>query len=176
MQRELQLEQLIAEYIDLATSLDEWLKETHNIFATVEELGSIEEAEAALRRYMDYGREGKPAKFKTMQQTEVSASKNQPRDLVSLVCPLLSRNVCRSKVLFSSIASRLGTLNRSYSPPSQFSLESLQTRWRELSALERGYEESLKHQVHRATQQIMHILVPWRLPPDEMETHAATNV
>lgn len=176
MQRELQLEQLIAEYIDLATSLDEWLKETHNIFATVEELGSIEEAEAALRRYMDYGREGKPAKFKTMQQTEVSASKNQPRDLVSLVGPLLSRNVCRSQVLFSSIASRLGTLNRSYSPPSEFSLESLQTRWRELSALERGYEESLKHQVHRATQQIMHILVPWRPLPDEMETHAGTNV
>ncbi|KAL1523144.1 hypothetical protein AB1Y20_018099 [Prymnesium parvum] len=120
VQREQQYERLFAEYEELASSVHAWLVETRSDFTTVGELHSIEDAEAALRKYVEYGRIGKPSKFKAMLQAEV---------------------------LMSSITSRLATLGRVYAPADELKLDSLQQRWRELSALEKGYEEALKAKV-----------------------------
>ena len=69
---------------------------------------------------MEYGREGKPAKFKDLLEVEVLAA---------------------------SISSRLATLNRSYTPADELQVASLQTRWAELAAIESNYENKLKQKV-----------------------------
>eukprot|EP00966_Prymnesium_polylepis_P223966 5181632-Prymnesium_polylepis.1 len=121
VQREQTHESMIERYEALASSMNSWLDGTHATFASdAESLHSIEEAEAALRAYVEYGREGKPAKFKDVMEAEV---------------------------LMSSISSRLGTLSRSYAPPAELKLESMQQRWGELTALEGSYEEMLKTKV-----------------------------
>jgi len=119
--REQNYESLITRYEDLARGMITWLDETHATFSSDVELGSIEEAETALRAYVEYGREGKPTRFKDMLEAEMVAE---------------------------SIKSRLATLSRTYTPPEELALESMQRRWGELHTLEAGYEESLKNKVH----------------------------
>ena len=78
VQREQNYESLIAQYEHLASSMNVWLDETHATFSSDQELHSIEEAEAALLKYVEYGREGKPTKFKEIMEAEVLHNRHAP--------------------------------------------------------------------------------------------------
>jgi len=119
-QREMSNAEMEASYAASASSLAKWMQEKTAALLAGPNCNSQSELEIVLQAQQEYGRTERPAKQQELLDLEA---------------------------LSSSLASRLATLGRSFEPPPEISLASLQRWWEELTQAEHKYTEQLKEQL-----------------------------
>uniref|UniRef100_A0A7S0JEU1 Calmodulin n=1 Tax=Calcidiscus leptoporus TaxID=127549 RepID=A0A7S0JEU1_9EUKA len=116
VQREQAYAEMQAQYKEQMEELMTWAKAKTTEFNDSTSINSQAELEMLLRGYVDYSRTEKAAKQQMMLDLEA---------------------------LFSSIKSRLSTLDRDFVPPEELTLAAMETQWEVLTTAESEYEEKL---------------------------------
>ena len=116
--REAHYRELQAAYVEKASALAAWVRETTASFGTLPSLQDATQLQETLDAYVEYSRTARPAKIAELMEVEG---------------------------LYASISSRLAALGgRTYDAPEACALPSLQRWWEELTMAEQQYEEGIK--------------------------------
>uniref|UniRef100_A0A7S0LN62 Calmodulin n=1 Tax=Coccolithus braarudii TaxID=221442 RepID=A0A7S0LN62_9EUKA len=116
VQREQAYADMQMQYKQQAQEMNEWALAKTTELSEGSSINSQAELEVLLKAYVDYSRTEKTAKQQELLDMEA---------------------------LFSSITSRLATLDREFVPPEELTLAALQKRWAELTQAEQQYEAKL---------------------------------
>jgi len=120
VQREQSYSEMQSAFTKASAELADWMNSKISFFKADPNCNSQAELEVVIRAHIEYGRAEKPSK---------------QQDLLDL------------EALYSSITSRLSTLGRSFVPPEEASLPTMQRWWEQLTLAESAYAENLNNQL-----------------------------